>query len=685
MAKQPIPADIRDRAYARLRRRRAVAVTAPFLALAVVAAAEFLAPANRNSLTVQLAFAIALGGLITAGFQASRRISAMFPDDEADMPGDPIPLSRAEKLFRLEALIAGGFVLALGRAVPACWWGGIALLAAYILLRFAAVDPAPAGTAEAPGHHPHAARNAYADSLTGLLAALLMIVLSYTYLLEAFRIPTGSMEPTLYGHTALGDRALVNKISYRIGEPERGDIAVFRFPGKRSDPYVKRIAGLPGETVLIAQGDLWVSAPGDLAPHLNRPESAVRESAWLPLIAFDGGDATFRRKFMGEKGKARAADKTITLETATEPAQLRFPREGSITNSCPTEKPRADGLAYDTESVGDARVRFTADMPASASLTVKLTRGLGHAAFILKDSLWHLEITHNAGDPKAIVQSLPAEPRKLDTPLSALTFAVANGAIDISVNNAPSERFTFITELDEFFARRAAEHKSNDASDDAVMADLIRALPDRNDCHLTFEATGGAVKLTNLSIDRDLHYLGRTPFGAFGDTSVLQPVRAPTLPYAHRIEPNCFFMLGDHSEDSEDSRRWVNVTVETADGSYAAPLGDFLGLRGDADAARKRFNWYGRISNCLFRIPADPLKNVPEPDKLPAIERDLTDAARGGDFGQSIEFADIYGIPRKIAYTAVKSLKIAHSPEVPRELMDGQLLGSVFPVPRLVN
>lgn len=85
----------------------------------------------------------------------------------------------------------------------------------------------------------------------------LIVLLLRSFLVEPFRIPSGSMMPTLL----IGDFILVNKFAYGIrlpvidkkiielGEPERGDIVVFRYPVDQSTPFIKRIVGLPGDRV----------------------------------------------------------------------------------------------------------------------------------------------------------------------------------------------------------------------------------------------------------------------------------------------------------------------------------------------------------------------------------------------------------------------------------------------------
>jgi signal peptidase I len=90
-------------------------------------------------------------------------------------------------------------------------------------------------------------------------------------LLEAFYLPTGSMVPALHR----GDRILANKTIWRLQKLKRYDCIVFRAPDHREQNYIKRIIGLPGETVTIDDEGVKVNgqllkppgnAPPDLAP-----------------------------------------------------------------------------------------------------------------------------------------------------------------------------------------------------------------------------------------------------------------------------------------------------------------------------------------------------------------------------------------------------------------------------------
>lgn len=91
-----------------------------------------------------------------------------------------------------------------------------------------------------------------------LVGALVVALVVKTWLFQAFYIPSGSMEPTL----EIGDRVLVNKISYDIADVDRGDIVVFERPeswgtGDIQD-LIKRVVALPGETIAVVDGAVLV-------------------------------------------------------------------------------------------------------------------------------------------------------------------------------------------------------------------------------------------------------------------------------------------------------------------------------------------------------------------------------------------------------------------------------------------
>lgn len=109
--------------------------------------------------------------------------------------------------------------------------------------------------AASAGQRPH--EPVLVDYARSFFPVILAVLLFRTFLLEPFRIPSGSMMPTLL----VGDFVLVNKFAYGlrlpvtntkildVGEPQRGDIAVFRYPLNPKEDYIKRIIGVPGDTI----------------------------------------------------------------------------------------------------------------------------------------------------------------------------------------------------------------------------------------------------------------------------------------------------------------------------------------------------------------------------------------------------------------------------------------------------
>ncbi len=103
---------------------------------------------------------------------------------------------------------------------------------------------------------------------------LLLVLLIRSFLFEPFRIPSGSMMPTLLE----GDFIFVNKFAYglrlpvinteivQIGSPERGDVVVFKLPSDPNVNYIKRVVGLPGDVVNYQQGSKQLTINGEEVP-----------------------------------------------------------------------------------------------------------------------------------------------------------------------------------------------------------------------------------------------------------------------------------------------------------------------------------------------------------------------------------------------------------------------------------
>jgi len=113
-------------------------------------------------------------------------------------------------------------------------------------------------------------RRALVEWVVIVVVALVAALLIKTFAVQAFYIPSGSMEPTLMP----GDRVLVNKLSYDFHPVHEGDIIVFRRPPKDTTPniddLIKRVIGLPGETLYVANCGVYIDGKELAQPYLPK-------------------------------------------------------------------------------------------------------------------------------------------------------------------------------------------------------------------------------------------------------------------------------------------------------------------------------------------------------------------------------------------------------------------------------
>ncbi|MDO4187398.1 MAG: signal peptidase I [Lachnospiraceae bacterium] len=94
--------------------------------------------------------------------------------------------------------------------------------------------------------------------------AIVFSVIINTFVLINARVPSASME----NNVMTGDRLFGNRLSYIKEDPKRGDIVIFRYPDDETQLFIKRVIGLPGETVMIIDGKVYID---DKTEPLNEP------------------------------------------------------------------------------------------------------------------------------------------------------------------------------------------------------------------------------------------------------------------------------------------------------------------------------------------------------------------------------------------------------------------------------
>ena len=123
-----------------------------------------------------------------------------------------------------------------------------------------------------------------------ILIAVLLALFIRAFVVQAFKIPSGSMKDTLL----IGDHILVNKFVYGIklpllekelihfSDPKRGDIVVFRYPVDPSKDFIKRVIGLPGDTVRIQDKKVYVNDKLLVEPYVIHSDSKILPASVSP-------------------------------------------------------------------------------------------------------------------------------------------------------------------------------------------------------------------------------------------------------------------------------------------------------------------------------------------------------------------------------------------------------------------
>ncbi len=159
------------------------------------------------------------------------------------------------------------------------------------------------------------------EYIEAILLAILIAFFIRTFVIQAYKIPSGSMKPTLL----IGDHILVSKSIYGIklpfirstvipiGEPKRGDIVVFIYPEDRSKDFIKRLIGVPGDTIEVRNKKILLNGlpfddvhgvhsdsiiiPGSVQPRDNFGPVRVPEGSIF--VMGDNRDESYDSRFWG--------------------------------------------------------------------------------------------------------------------------------------------------------------------------------------------------------------------------------------------------------------------------------------------------------------------------------------------------------------------------------------------------
>lgn len=202
----------------------------------------------------------------------------------------------------------------------------------------------------------HDSMKQFRDTLEAIVVALLLAFVIRAFVVQAFKIPSGSMLNTLL----VGDHLLVTKFAYDVrlpsnilldttdgkvlfktGDPQRGDICVFKFPEDESKDYIKRVIGLPGETVEIRNRVVYINGEPIEEPYVfhKNPHYDRRTDEYGPVVIPEGqylmlGDnreGSSDSRFWGFVKREKIVGKALVIYWSwANLTDIRFSRIGTI-------------------------------------------------------------------------------------------------------------------------------------------------------------------------------------------------------------------------------------------------------------------------------------------------------------------------------------------------------------------
>lgn len=445
--------------------------------------------------------------------------------------------------------------------------------------------PADAAPPAHPAESTHGVSRAI-ELLQTLLTGLVLAFVFRAFMVEPFIIPTGSMADALLGAHATqicpacgyafdfapvqdatptgggfvappqtvcpicqldlevvaektipkaGDRLLVHKWPFALGgplRPQRWDVIVFRDPADAEQHYIKRVAGLPRESIEIIDGDVFIDG------HIARKPPHVQRNMWLPVF-----NQAFATRAAVNTGEPRwiVRDPPPPGQpgwTGLDARVLRYAAEDKVWRRLefnpdahpPGQVPEylLDFHAYNRSSsgvyVGDVRVVLELTRESdSAALRVEFVRPPYAFTAQLDPDGWVSLRTDIADGPTPRI----VEPReRIDPLLLGRATAIEFGHVDcrayVSLNGETLLDVPYDPDLE-----------------------TRRQSPGGGLLSVAIAARGGTLTVRRLRLDRDVHYVNRGP----------RIERAlPGVPF--ELLAGEYFVLGDNSSDSHDSREW---------------------------------------------------------------------------------------------------------------------------------
>lgn len=196
----------------------------------------------------------------------------------------------------------------------------------------------------------------FRDTIEAIVVALLLAFVIRAFVVQAFKIPSGSMLDTLQ----IGDHLLVSKFAYDVrlpsniwldttdgkvlaqtGDPERGDIIVFKFPEDETKDFIKRVIGLPGETLEVRDKVVYINGNVIEEPYVlhTKPNNTPVRDNFGPVtipedqyfVMGDNREGSYDSRWWGPVKREKIVGKALIIYWSWgSVTDVRFGRIGTV-------------------------------------------------------------------------------------------------------------------------------------------------------------------------------------------------------------------------------------------------------------------------------------------------------------------------------------------------------------------
>ncbi len=447
------------------------------------------------------------------------------------------------------------------------------------------------------------------ETIISVVISFAMAFVFRSYVVEPFRIPTGSMAPTLLGaHMRFqsptggydwtvnprdpggnaapwpvqgsakldrdpilvqdpmtgaaiqraevplraGDRILVLKYLYLLREPKRYEVVVFKDPSEPKQNLIKRLVGLPGEDVLIVDGDIFTRPAGTQEPYrvTRKPDRTQRE-VWAPLFTTDHAPPDGAFPEWRGPWTASGGDEDWDLATreyrwtGAEPGTLRWDSTWRpINDSAPYNATLNRAVTGPPFPISDLRLRARVNPDSDGAQAAFAIDARKHtfSATITADSATMTAIS-DTGET-LLTETISRDILRAGS-FTDVEFWHADQRLSLWIDGEKILESEYDWTSSERFASVAApgRERIEPADPNTIAAPEVS---------MTF--SGSPVTLTGVALDRDLYYRPMRRNGRY--------FRASHPTYPATMSSDEFFMLGDNSAASHDGRGWRDIDID---------------------------------------------------------------------------------------------------------------------------